>query len=174
MAVRELEKECLYFQIAETTVPTVAGQSYVALPTDFVRQIDKEIGECLLRGARYPMKPMGYPDINYLINTFASPSEPYYFCITDKIKLHPIPNAIYSLSFSYYKSLGFPADGASNAWTDDASDLTFWTALEYAWRYLRNDTETSLAVAKKAANLAKMRELTGARMATGNIRSTRF
>lgn len=174
MAVKTLEREKLWFQIENTTIPTVAAQSYVALPTDFVAQIDKEIGEGLLGSSGQALKPLSYSDLIYLRTANTTQGEPYYYCIADQIELSPTPDVIYTLTFSYYKSLGFPGSGLYNAWTNEAWDLTYWAVLEEAWRYMGNTEEMQKAAVMKIKRLGELRNEGGQRLQTGVIRATRF
>lgn len=41
----------------------------------------------------------------------------------NQIRLYPIPNGSYTLTYNYYRSLGAPTAGNSNAWTTDAETL---------------------------------------------------
>jgi hypothetical protein len=175
LAAESLDKEGLWFQFAATTINTVAHTGYVSLPTDFVKEIEKEVGETL-RGPTvgYSLTKMGYPDLDYFQKAGYTEDQPYYFAIVDKIYLYPIPDQVYALTFAYYKSLGFPADGASNAWTVAAWDITFENVMEEAWRYLGNDSEMMKAAARKNKKLGKLKNISGLRQATGKIRATRF
>jgi hypothetical protein len=82
----------------DTTVPTVAAQAYVALPTGTwsIRAVD------LLDGTRYvPLVKVGIKDRN----RYGSPSEtaqPVAYRRTARgIDLFPVPNAIYTLRITY-------------------------------------------------------------------------
>jgi hypothetical protein len=174
MAVKTLEREGLWFQITDVVIPTVPTQSYVALPTDFVKQIDKEIGEGLIDHLGYSLKPVSYRDMVYLKKTNTTAGDPCYFSVNDVIDLNPTPSAIKNLTFSYYKYYGFPSDLVINVWTSAAWDLTFWAVMEEAWRYLGNTDEMTKAGTMKLKRLGELQTDGSQRMAVGNLRATRF
>lgn len=82
----------------DTTVPTIAAQPYVALPTGTwsIRAVD------LLDGSRYvPLRKVGIKDRN----RYGAPNEtdkPLAYRPTARgIDLFPIPNAVYTLRITY-------------------------------------------------------------------------
>lgn len=86
------------FYDTEATVPTIAAQAYVALPTGTwsVRAVD------LLDGTRYvPLAKVGIKDRN----RYGSPAEraqPVAYRRTARgIDLFPVPNAIYTIRITY-------------------------------------------------------------------------
>lgn len=177
LAIKELEKKKLWFQLVhQATLPTVANTGYSDLPTDFLFEIEKEIGESMVMPpTNYTLTKMDYPSIIYYQSAQGTPEqEPYYFAIMDKVYWYPIPNAIYNVKFSYYKHLAFPADGVGNDWTDTVWDMTFWAAIEEAWRYLGNPGEMAAARERKDKKMGEYLNQFGQRQAVGRIRLTSF
>lgn len=180
LAVKELEKKKLWFQIVhQTPVSTTINVAYSSLPTDFLFEIEKEIGETLVMPpTNYSLTKIDYPSIIYFQTAGATNEKPYYFSITDRIDWYPIPDQTYTLTnapqMSYYKHLPFPDDATYNAWTDDVWDLTFWAVIEEASRYLENETMLAKAHERMEKKLAEYQNQYGLRQAVGRVRLTRF
>jgi hypothetical protein len=134
LAIKQLEEHCLWFQLASITVSTTAATKYVALPSGFLKVV--------LNGFRdtsgTPLIKTDWATLDYWQTYSAGTGEPDYYAIADKFYFYSIPDATYALPLQYYKSLGFPADGSSNSWTDDVWDMTMWETLKQAWLYLDN------------------------------------
>ena len=180
LAVKELEKKKLWFQLAhQTAVPTAANVEYSSLPADFLFEIEKEIGETLLMPpTNYNLTKLPYPEIVYYQTAGTTHEKPYYFAITDRIDWYPIPDQAYTLTnapqMSYYKHLGFPDDALYNAWTDEVWDLTFWAVIAEASRYLENESMLMKAMERREKKLSEYLNQHGLRQAVGRVRLTRF
>jgi len=165
LAVKELQKHGFWFQLTSTTVSTAAATKYAALPTGFVREV--------LNGFRTvggtALDKRTWAEVDYWQRSSAGTGEPDYFAIADKFYFYPIPDAIYALPLQYYTALAFPGDSASNAWTDDVWDLTFYSVLELVWDYLGNQEEKAKAMAHKGKLLAQARALSGKHVSTGRV-----
>lgn len=165
LAVQKLERECLWFQLTSSTLSTTVAVKYVALPTDFVREIKDGVRDT----SGYPLVKETWEQIDYWQRRNADTGEPDYYAIADKFYFYPIPNTTYALPIQYHKSLGFPGDSVSNAWTNEAWDLTLWATLEEAWLYLNNQEEMTKAQTQKWQRLAEIRSLSGKHTGTGQI-----
>lgn len=165
VAVKKLEREGFWFQQSSTTVTTTSGTSTVNYPSDFIMElIDgfKDTGGS-------PLIKSDLATVDAWIRYSASSGLPSWYAMSDKIYLYPIPDAAYALSLLYIKSLGFPGDSSTNAWTDAAYDLTFWATIEETWRYLRNMEEQQKAMAQKLLVLKDIRGQSGRLTGTGQV-----
>jgi len=165
-AVKELEEECFWFQLASTTVSTADGVGYASLPTGFLRELKDGFrdtdGDALIKES--------WSRVDYWQKFDTSEAEPEWYAIADKFYFFHIPDSIYALPLQYYKSLGFPADGVSNAWTDEVWDLTLHTVMEKAWSYLNNTSETAKSVNEKILALNRYRSRSGKLTGRGTVR----
>jgi hypothetical protein len=165
VAVKKLERDGYWFQQASTTVATTPGTSYVSYPSDFVMEMQDGLkdtsGNSLLK--------TDFTTIDQWIRYSAGSGLPSYYALADKIYLYPIPDATYNLPILYQKSLGFPADTSSNAWSVDAYDVTFWATVEEVWRYLRNTEEEAKARVQKGLLLKDLRHQSGRITGTGQV-----
>lgn len=95
----------------EGTVPTVAAQQYVVLPTDCWRVQ----GVDLLESGEYtPLLQIGVADRNRYGASTGKPSA--YRTSARGIELYQTPNAIYTLRVNYTPSAPALADGTSREW----------------------------------------------------------
>ena len=169
LAVKKLERERFWFQMTSTTVATTAAQTYLSLPSGFIQEIIDGFRDTSGRS----LKKETWAQVDYWQRRSAGTGEPDYYAIADKFYFYPIPNATYSLVLQYYKSLGFPTT-LTNAWTDDAWDLTFWATMEEAWNYLGNQEELVKAIMQKNLRLAELRSLSGKHVSKGQVRYRNF
>ena len=177
LAIKELEKKKLWFQLTnQATLHTTAHQGYTSLPSDFLYEVEKEIGETLMMPpSNYPLTKMDYPSIIWYQKTLGgTENEPYYFAITDQIYWYPVPDQIYSPTMSYYKHLAFPADNTGNEWTDTVWDLTFWAVIVEACRYIEYDSMLIKAQERMNKKLSEYQNQYGLRQSVGRVRLTSF
>jgi hypothetical protein len=170
LAVRELETNCLWFQLTSATVLTVASQGYAALPLGFI----KEVKDGFRDTSGTPLVKTDWATLDYWQTYSGGTDEPDYYAIADKIYFYSIPNAVYSLPMQYYRRLGFPSAGFDNSWTDEVWDLTFWTALKHAWIYLRNIEEQGKCEKEIVKCLARYRKHSGKMTGKGSVTYREF
>lgn len=165
LAVKKLERECLWFQMSSTSVATAASTGSAALPSGFIRELKDGFRDT----SGVALKKEKWSKIDYWQRYSAGGGEPDHYAIADKFYFYPIPDTIYALPLQYYKSLGFPANDASNAWTDQVYDLTFWQALEEIWRHIGDDAEMLKARAMKTEILRDVGSQSGRLVGVGRV-----
>lgn len=170
LAVKELEDSCLWFQLASTTVSTTNAVKYVALPSGFI----KEVKDGLQNVSGAPLDKETWAVVDHWQRYSGGTGEPQFYAIADKFYFYPIPNGVYAQPLQYYKSLGFPADGVSNAWTDDVWDATFWATLKQAWIYLQNPTEQLKCDAEIRRRMIQYKSRSGKNTGRGTVRYREF
>jgi hypothetical protein len=170
LAVKELEDSCLWFLLASGTVSTTAATKYVALPTGFI----KEVKDGLQNVSGAPLTKETWAEIDHWQRYSAGTGEPSFYAIADKFYFYPIPDATYALPIQYYKSLGFPGDALTNAWTDDVWDLTFWATLKQAWVYLQNPNEQGKCEIQIAKRMIQYKGRSGKNTGRGTVRYREF
>lgn len=170
LAVKDLEDSCLWFLLATTTVPTVASTKYAALPAGFI----KEVADGFQDTSGTPLMKETWARVDHWQRYSAGTGQPDYYAIADKFYFYPIPDAIYALPIQYYKSLGFPGDSATNAWTDDVWDLTLWATLKQAWIYLQNPNEQAKCEVEIAKRMRKYKSRSGSNTGRGTVRYREF
>jgi hypothetical protein len=131
-AVRHYERQRWWFNEAQATTPTVANQPNYALPTDLLVLDDLEYTNA--GGNRLLVNEITWGRYleTWRYNSSATTGTPQDWAYnSDQLWLGPTPNAIYTLTLGYIKTLS-PAsfsDGTDNAWTNYADDLISSRAL---------------------------------------------
>lgn len=120
-AISHYERETFWFNEARATANTTATENYIALPSDYMNDLDM----VLLDGSIvYDMKRRAFEYIeNIDINSYSG--RPFDWAIFDnQIRLYPTPDAAYTLRISYTQSLSaLSASGDTNAWMTDGEAL---------------------------------------------------
>jgi len=152
------------------TLSTVASTAYVALPSDFV---DLDELQVTVNGTKRRICRTSYVDI-LAMRENSSTGEPTDFDLyQDRIELYPIPNAIYTLTISYVKTLTvLSADADTNAWLDEAEELIRLHAKKDL--YANKIRDMSMAKDMQAledSTLLRMESLNQRRTTTGRTRA---
>lgn len=169
VAVKKLEREKFWFQYASTSLAATAAQTSVSYPSDFLF----EVADGLNDSAGVPLEKKDLATLtHWQVYSPSTGSKNAYYAMADAIYLYP--NQASTNTMRYIKSLGFPADTSSNAWTDTVYDLTMWATVEEVWRYLRNTEEQSKAQAQKLLILKDIRYQSGQIVGTGRVEYQEF
>lgn len=147
-AIEYYSDRIFWFNQASGTVSTVASTATVSA-TSVSPAALRSINEVAYNGVK--LGKVSLDEIQYLTET----GQPYYWAGPGgSIRLHPIPNAVYSLSVYGLASTGIPAgDGLSNIWTTEAYDLIAARSRMLLYRDLWRDPEGA-SVAKIAEDEA--------------------
>jgi hypothetical protein len=88
------------------------------------------------------------------------------------LRLHPVPDAVYTLRLSgLFKLPALSADDDQNAWTNDAEDLIRYRAKSIFYsQYLRDDANAARAAALEGSARERLAASTARRLAGGEIR----
>ena len=110
-----------------TTIVGVSGDTYVALPTGFIRfddEVDIEYNDTTIGDATYPVSLVDYADLSALgrdpVTEVRSTGGARWLAIRgDRLYIAPTPQAVFTISASWYEQdedLGNLDDDESNRW----------------------------------------------------------
>jgi hypothetical protein len=121
-----------YFLIEENaTLVTVAGTQTVALPTGFIKEVDGF-------GLRYSYDGSVSPNVKFLKKSSDSQIRAYYtdesgtvieggpdqyILLKESIRIYPIPDAVYTLYWDFYKEADSLTTNIENAWLEHNPDI---------------------------------------------------
>lgn len=120
-AIKCYETQRFWFNEASTAVATVASQSYLTVPTDFMA-LDRI--ELYFSGGYFALREDTF-DYVRAMDSVATVGQPTSFAYRgDRFELAVVPNSAYPAVIYYLKSLpALSADADSNAWTNEAANL---------------------------------------------------
>lgn len=156
-AISFYENTPFYFnQKTETgaSFPTVSGQEYYSSTdlADIPNIVKIYSANVTVSGNKQPLNPVDFNEIDEQ-QTGNVTGVPYVYAgFQQKLRLYPIPNAIYTVKLSYiYKFATLSADADTNAWMNDGEELI----RESAKKRLALNVFYSDSAAKRAAGLEK-------------------
>jgi hypothetical protein len=127
-SIKHFERMPFWFNETSTTLSSVAAQSYVAVPSDFLAI---QYFEVTYSGHNTKMIPQ---TLEYIRRYNASNFNniPLNYCYQqDRFELAPIPNAVYSMPLRYVKRLTeLSATTDSNAWLTEAEDVIVYHSMK--------------------------------------------
>jgi hypothetical protein len=137
LAETRLRRELRIRQMLKVvTTATVAGDSTVELPSDFLQMRDLHINT-------NPVQSLGYQSpSNFYRNTNAAISGVplQYTVLAQEFQFAPIPDGIYTLQMIYYSTPPYlTTSNTSNVFLANCPDLLLYGALGEAEPYLMND-----------------------------------
>lgn len=112
-----------FLQSDITTLVTVAGNSTVAYPTDYLSELEDNM--LWYQDSGETWHKLNKKSHDYILEKALDPGAPRYFSVgASSFFLGPEPDAAYSLRFRYYhKDTVLSADGDTNLWLTHAPDL---------------------------------------------------
>jgi hypothetical protein len=173
-AIRFHESERFWFNEAEATASTAAGQAAYAVPGDFLEADELTL---TVSGNRFPMCPRGYDWYRGVSLTNTSRGRPtdwsYY---ADQFWLYPVPDGIYTLTLSYLKRLSLlVAAGDTNAWMTGGEELIRARAKADLYANVIRDFDEAIAMRLMESDaLANLRAKSAKKQATGRLTATEF
>jgi len=137
LAETRLRRELRIRQMLKVvTTDTVAGDSTVELPSDYLQMRDLHMNT-------NPVQTLGYQSpSNFYRNTNAAISGVplQYTVLAQEFQLAPIPDGIYTLQMIYYATPPYlTTSNVSNVFLANCPDLLLYGALGEAEPYLMND-----------------------------------
>ena len=121
-AIRFYEGQRFWFNEGESTASTVASQQAYAMPTDFLEGDSLTITQSSIR---YPLKRRPWSWLrrhNIDTGTTARPQDWSYYA--DQIWLYPVPDKVYTLTFSFLQRLdALSAFADTNDWMVHGEEL---------------------------------------------------
>ena len=142
-AIRHYERQRWRFNETSTAINSVANQSYLALPSNFLAHDYLQISAA---GGLMPLIPTNFESILTLRQTSATGIPTHYTIQQNRIEIAIVPDSAYSCPLYYLKALPeLSADADSNAWTTGLhQDLIVYHATKLIWaNTLRNAAEAS-------------------------------
>ena len=127
-AIKHYERKEWWFNQKVGTFSTVAAQELYT-SSDLADIPKMVLIQSMLIGAssttKKPLTNLDNKNIEDLQDGSVTGEPEYYARYADKIRLYPIPSAVYTVTASYiYKLTALSADGDTNAWTDECEELT--------------------------------------------------
>jgi len=121
-AIRHYERERFWFNEATASLVTVASTQTVALPSDFMAADNVRV---TVNGSTYDLFPRTKAYIDALTVTASHTGQPSDWTIyAQNLWLWPVPDAVYTLTMTYQKSLGaLSSSSDTNAWMVEAEGL---------------------------------------------------
>lgn len=173
-AIRLHESERFWFNEAEATAQSVAGQAAYAVPGDF---LEPDALTLSVSGNRYPLSPRSYGWLRGAAINEAARGRPtdwaYY---ADQLWLYPAPDAAYTLTLSYLKRLPvLAASGDANAWMTHGEELIRARAKADLYANVIRDFDEAIAMkAVETEALANLRIKSAKKIASGRLAPTAF
>lgn len=171
LAISHYETQPWWFLEKQSAVVTTSGTEYYDLPSDFG---STEVSFVInISSNTYPLikRPYQYLEDVQTEGTIFSGYPTDYAVYQQQLRLYPVPNGTYTATLSYVAKLGVPADGASNAWTDDG-ELLIRSRAEWQLQALRYHDLEAAGVAKSVEEsvLKDMQKKNGLRLMTGKTK----
>jgi hypothetical protein len=122
--------------IKVVTTPTTAGDSTVALPTDFLEMRDLHIESNPIQTVIYQNPSNFFRNSNVTVGGMPS----YYTATGSELQFAPIPDSAYTLKMIYYAAPSYLSSTvSSNVFLANCPDLLLYASLGEAEPYLMND-----------------------------------
>ena len=157
-AINEYASRRFWFNQIATTVSTAASTATVAIPST-VRIIES------VHYGKVELLKRAYEEIAHLELT----GQPRYWAEDgDNIRLHPIPDAVYSLKIVGVAEIGVPDDDdSSNAWTTEGERLIINQTIANLMRFPFRDADGyAMAAGIVSDELARLQRETAKRRLT--------
>lgn len=131
-AIRHYNRADLWFLEGSWVFTTSASLTTYTATSD-LKTID--ILKVNKSGSSYPINEISYRELEEKDDGRATGSPSYWNFYGDAIKFSPIPDATYTISVSYKRSIDAPSESGSNVWTNTGFDLIRYRA---GWDVLQN------------------------------------
>lgn len=178
-AIKYHQRERFWFNTTRTkTFNTVPGQvEYSAAALDIIPNIVRIDAIFLPQNQSiYPLDRYEPGDFEFLEGGSTGGGKPTSYTYIDQaIRLWPTPNAVFQMRLHCFYKLPYPADGDTNAWTDDAEELIRTHAKMMLYLDLLEDDENASRMQNKIPVLLEaLRRETSSRTSTGVLQGTDF
>ena len=170
-AVKQYQSRRFAFNQTRGTFSTAVGTEFYDSLTD-IASIDTVTMTVNGRKVVLDEWPYGYMErINTTTNTNNQPWAWSWY--DEKIRLYPIPDAVYPMTVSYVQKVDVPStDGASNIWTTEAEELIRHAAKKRIYRDVTMDDSGAMkAEMAEAEQLARLTKDSN-RLAAGGLRGS--
>lgn len=173
-AVQFYETRRFWFLETEGTFNTISGtDAYTTSTATFISTlIDDDSVTATISGDRTPMVKLPFSAMQPLrLNTDPEGPPKFFSFYRQRMYLHPVPDAAYTITVYYLTTLGVPgADGSSNAWTTEAEELIRLHAkVDLFENVIRDFAEADRMRAREADVLRRLDALSNRRTAAGMV-----
>lgn len=161
-----LETEGSFNTISSTDAYTTSNATFLST------MIDDDSMTATVNGDREPMVKLTFNQMQPLrLNTDPMGPPRFWAYYRQRIYLHPVPDAAYTITVYYLTTLGVPgADGSSNAWTTEAEELIRLHAkVDLFENVIRDFSEADRLRLREADVLSRLTELSNRRTARGMV-----
>ena len=151
--IRQYERQRTRFNQTSTAITSSAGQSFLALPANF---LVLDLLEITYSGSRYELSAESLAHIRSMNATSVTGVPTHFTLYNDQIELALVPNSAYSFPLHYIKTLTELTGGASNSWTEGAWQdiITYGATKNFYLTILRNGEEAQKFAALEALVLS--------------------
>lgn len=154
-AVSHYARRDFWFNRAQATASTVAGQEFYALPTDFMAPHRLQLSDSVSK------EPLIRVSNDWLDSNFETSdrARPVWWAITaSQFRLRPLPDAVYTMTLTYRKELtALSGDSDTNAWTEAAEMLIHHRTCWDIYAHIIRDLQ--MAQVHKSAELEALNAL---------------
>lgn len=169
-AIKYYGKRRWWWNEYSTTLSTTSSVAYVALPSDFVELDELQI---TVNSVKRKLRRTPYSDL-LSMRANSSNGEPSDFDLyQDRIELYPIPDATYTLTIAYVRSLTvLSADADTDEWLDEGEELIRTRAKKMLYaEKIRDMAMAKDLQALEDSVLLRMESLNQRRTTTGRTRA---
>jgi hypothetical protein len=154
LAETRLRRELRIRQMLKVvTTATVAGDSTVELPSDYLQMRDLHIDTNPVQSLTYQSPSNFYRNTNSAVS--ATPLQ--YTVLAQEFQFAPIPDGVYTLQMIYYATPPYlTTSNTSNVFLANCPDLLLYGALGEAEPYLMNDARLQTWAAMYDRSLAAL------------------
>lgn len=158
-------------QVVTTALTTTAGVQYVTLPTDFLEAENLTVNTTPPRSISVVTPEL--LDVKYPANTWTG--VPAVYCLLgDQMQFGPTPDAVYSISLSYYQRFtAFSADADTNWLLQKHPSIYLFAALAEAAPFLMNDERAAMWEAKYAKDMNDLQSVDDSSLRSGSAMRVR-
>lgn len=170
-AVKQYQSRRFAFNQTRGTFSTVVGTEFYDSLTD-IASIDTVT--MTVNGRKVVLDEWAYGYMERVNTTTNTNNQPWAWSWYDeKIRLYPIPDAVYPITVSYVQKVDVPStDGASNIWTTEAEELIRHAAKKRIYRDVTMDDSGAMkAEMAEAEQLARLTKDSN-RLAAGGLRGS--
>jgi hypothetical protein len=154
-AVKHYEREPFWFNSRIVTFSTVAGNEYYTStnPADFENIIRIDSMQLTSGSTKVRLRGVDNRHIDDLQDGSVTGEPELYSRYADKIRLYPVPSAVYTIQIDHvYKLAVLADDGDTNAWTDECEEMI----RQAAKRILASDILHADDMARRYADLEQV------------------
>lgn len=170
-AVKQYQSRRFAFNQTRGTFSTAVGTEFYDSLTD-IASIDTVT--MTVNGRKVVLDEWAYGYMERVNTTTNTNNQPWAWSWYDeKIRLYPIPDAVYTMTVSYVQKVDVPStDGASNIWTTEAEELIRHAAKKRIYRDVTMDDSGAMkAEMAEAEQLARLTKDSN-RLAAGGLRGS--